>query len=64
MFHSVPGVPRVQKWNALPACKLPAGIRLKGLYHNQAAKCVEGIPRKLLNYLIINILIRYKNESN
>jgi len=29
MFHSVPGVPRVQKWNALPACCLLAGIPFK-----------------------------------
>jgi hypothetical protein len=37
---------------------------LKGLHHYQAAKCVEGIPRKLLNYLIIKILLSGKNISN
>jgi hypothetical protein len=54
----------MQKWNALQACSLPAGIPFKGLHHYLAAKCVEGIPRKLLNYLIINTLINSKNESN
>jgi hypothetical protein len=39
------------------------GFPLKSLHHYQAAKCVEGIPRKLLNYLIINTLIRCKNKS-
>jgi len=37
---------------------------LKCLHHYQAPKCVEVIPRKLLNYLIIKILISYKNTNN
>jgi hypothetical protein len=46
IFNSVPGVPHVQKWNALPARNLPAGIQFKG--PASLSGSVEGISRKLL----------------
>ncbi len=45
MLNSVPGVPRVQKWNALPACTLLAGIPFKGPASLWACKkCVRNSP--------------------
>ena len=63
MFHCVPGVP-CKNGTLCRRVTCRQVFPLKGLHHCQAAKCVEGIPRKSFNYLIINALINVKNTSN